>query len=199
MAWFEHLEGYREDLDYKLSLAASYVICDAEAVGCPIKYASEGYCSLHNLRREDCIDKKCGDLVGVPAMKARYHTLFESCYPGALDSLQGLIREQVRQMITTGSGSLVTINYARDVGVFPVLVVMRLLRDPLSGRRCAVGLQFRLQEPATFISKVLTAAMQHKHIAHHDANFLLKASDGFLDREDVTRFLRESALTHVGA
>ena len=55
----------------RLSTGGNFVLCDAWADRCPIRYASSGFEDLFGYSKSECLGKNCGDLIGKPAILAR--------------------------------------------------------------------------------------------------------------------------------
>ena len=55
----------------RLSTGGNFILCDACADRCPIRYASLGFEDLFGYRKSECLGKNCGDLVGRPAILVR--------------------------------------------------------------------------------------------------------------------------------
>jgi len=136
----------------RLSTGGSFLLCDSNARGFPIRYASQGFADLFGYYASECLGRKCGDLVAPKTMLdgPALHCLTQLCdLTGAevqegVQTLNEYIVEECQQMMAArGSkvGFAVVVNQKKDGTVFACEVVMIVYRHPVLGWSYTVGFQ----------------------------------------------------------
>jgi len=91
----------------RLSTGGSFLLCDSNARGFPIRYASQGFADLFGYYASECLGRKCGDLVAPKTMLdgPALHCLTQLCdLTGAevqegVQTLNEYIVEECQQMM----------------------------------------------------------------------------------------------------
>jgi len=178
-------------------LDRSYILCDREAPGFPIRYASSGFAELFETSPAECQGKKCGAMVGIESVRANAASLVNlagacSLSPGdvetALDILHDSSAFEVQRMLSTGTASFVTVNQTRKGDLLVVCVFMSTLCHRASGRGYTIGMQCDFTDEAT-LQDVLIEALQGEVVAEERRRSFQTSCSQLLGRPDVAEFL----------
>jgi len=137
----------------RLSTRGSFILCDCNAMGFPIRYASVGFCELFEYMASEIKGNKCGDLVAEKSIRANdpglQHLAAEAGLSPedtdrALKTITEHVNRECRSMVArplelTGFG--VVLNRTKT-GRFKVIeLAMVVCRHPTAGWLYSVGLQ----------------------------------------------------------
>eukprot|EP00443_Scrippsiella_acuminata_P048640 CAMPEP_0115188564 /NCGR_PEP_ID=MMETSP0270-20121206/11076_1 /TAXON_ID=71861 /ORGANISM="Scrippsiella trochoidea, Strain CCMP3099" /LENGTH=564 /DNA_ID=CAMNT_0002601751 /DNA_START=66 /DNA_END=1760 /DNA_ORIENTATION=+ len=147
----------------------SFVLCDANSQGFPIRHASPGFQDLFMYSSEECFGQKCGELVGSQSVvnhslvaAAELSGLAEAEAEAALHIVAGHASGEIRAMAANPSDRVaftIVVNRTKSGSLVPCEVDMRILRHPVLGWSYCVGLQRGISGKISAAS-VLHAAAQ---------------------------------------
>lgn len=137
----------------RLSTGGSFILCDCNANGFPIRYASAGFCDLFEYSAVECKGQKCGDLVAEPSIRASDPSL------AGLSSAAGLPAEEAGKALslignfaakeckammahpTQVTGFALVLNRTKTGALKVIELAMVVCRHPGAGWLYSVGLQ----------------------------------------------------------
>lgn len=181
---------------------ASYVICDLEEVGFPVRYISPGYADLFGCTVAHCVGKTCGVVIGIPGIKARDPELLgPAALTGmrgealdvSLDALSGLVRGEVQRMLAGETGFALLVNQRRSGELFTIALILRAYKQSTDSRSFCVGFQFDITD-ALPVKELLMATLSSGMAdlrARHWRSF--EPWVAYLAREDVAHLLHQQA------
>eukprot|EP00746_Dinoflagellata_sp_MGD_P163359 gnl/MRDRNA2_/MRDRNA2_91340_c0_seq1.p1 gnl/MRDRNA2_/MRDRNA2_91340_c0~~gnl/MRDRNA2_/MRDRNA2_91340_c0_seq1.p1 ORF type:complete len:326 (+),score=23.06 gnl/MRDRNA2_/MRDRNA2_91340_c0_seq1:83-1060(+) len=178
-------------------LLGSYILCDGDRRGFPIVYASSAYVELFGFSAAECLQKKCGALVGIERIKAADQELASVSEVSrlsidearvALDFLHDQSVHEVKRMLAESTGSFVTVNRTCSGRLIPIAVIVHALKHPVSKQSCAIGLQFDLSDDLT-VAKLFDAILRSEYHALKQRHCRLGVCMQMLTRDDVKCFL----------
>jgi len=137
----------------RLADAGSFIICDTQVSGFPIRYVSQGFRDLFGFTPEECLGRQCGHVVGIPAIRAadpeleeaaKEHCLMEEVVDKGLYNLELRLTEECRKVISDPDGYVgFTLAVNRDsTGVLFVTELFMLIhKHPSYGWHYFIGFQ----------------------------------------------------------
>mmetsp|Transcript_33491 Transcript_33491/g.71784 ORF Transcript_33491/g.71784 Transcript_33491/m.71784 type:complete len:416 (+) Transcript_33491:448-1695(+) len=157
----------------RLSSRGSFILCDANATGFPIRYASAGFCDLFEFSAVECRGQKCGDLVADKALHApdfveriakEVSMSVEEVNKG-LKAINDHVCQECRAMMqcpTTVTGYSVVLNRTKSGALKVIDLAMMVCRHPQAGWLYTVGLQTDITESIS-VKTLLSAAAKGQH------------------------------------
>lgn len=158
----------------QLSTSGSFIICDTNARGFPLMYASQGFVDLFGYTAAECIGKPCGSLVAVQhdsdirglatALQMPYEEVSEG-----LNTLSQHTRQEIGWMMGNFE-ELVhvrVVNRKRSGDFFVCELVMLVYVHPRLGWGYAVGLQTDITAHVS-VKDLLAVALAGEHVALHE-------------------------------
>mmetsp|Transcript_50491 Transcript_50491/g.130066 ORF Transcript_50491/g.130066 Transcript_50491/m.130066 type:complete len:905 (+) Transcript_50491:74-2788(+) len=152
----------------RLSTGGSFILCDANAQGFPIRYASQGFVDLFGYKAAECVGRRCGDLVAAPIAKdPDMAGLGKGCGLSKADVAKGLdfltehAASEVREMMANPAEHVafaLVLNRRKNQRVFVCELVMHAHQHPTFGWSYCVGLQSDATREVS-IAKLLKAAV----------------------------------------
>lgn len=163
----------------RLSTAASFNICDAQARGFPILYASQGFVDLFGYPAAGCVGVPCGTLVAAPSILRRDPELrglagAVGMAPGEVGEALEILTQQARgevdrMMEHPGEAAhFQMVNRTKTGELFVCEVIMLLFRHSALKWNCTVGLQYDITSELS-IKELLTLALRGDHVALHSS------------------------------
>jgi len=137
----------------RLSTGGSFILCDSNAMGFPIRYASTGFCELFGYTAVECKGQKCGDLVAEPSIRANDPGLKDlaastglspEAADEALAQMTKYAAKECKAMMahpTELTGFALVPNRAKNGKLKVVELAMVVCRHPNAGWLYTVGLQ----------------------------------------------------------
>jgi len=154
----------------RLSTGGSFILCDALAVGFPIRYASQGFVDLFGFKASECIGKKCGDLVGSPSIYAHdadlkaltaAHGVSHDMATEGLKAVTERAQEECRKMAadpTAHMGFALVVNRKSDGDLFVCEVLMQISHHTGTGWPYSVGFQSDITDDISVAELLKSAA-----------------------------------------
>lgn len=191
----------------RLSTGGSFILCDGNATGFPISYASAGFCDLFGYPAVECKGVKCGDLVAAKSIIDNDSALKNT------SSLAGVSTESVRvglDLMTAYTGKeckeiinddgkvsfSVVLNRRKDGELFVNELVMMMHRYPSLGWSYFVGFQRDISNEIS-VSQLMHAAQSAEDylslIRERDAHVAAHVARLGAQREDAVQYLNEKA------
>jgi len=162
-------------LQDRLSTIGSFIICDSNARGFPMLYASQGFVDLFGYTAAECRGKSCGSLIAAPSIYhhdpelrglASVSGMTSQRVAEGLDILTESTRKEVDLMMESRGGYVAyvqVVNRKNDGEVFVCEVIMLVYTHPTLGWKFAVGLQTDISDEVS-IKDLLTSALTGEHL-----------------------------------
>jgi len=126
----------------------SFVLCDTEVQGYPIRFASRGFERLFGYSSSECFGRTCGLVVGSESILqndlgsiAEVSGLSPEDTASALRVLRGHVSEEVQKMACEKRGFSIMVNQAKAGNFIPCELDLRFLEHPRLGWTYCVGVQ----------------------------------------------------------
>lgn len=187
----------------------SFVLCDANAGGFPVRYASPHFVDLYGYSSAECLGKPCGTLVGGPSILANPPDLAKAICgtewdlaeaKSAILCLTNHAAEECRKALTglealdsSNVGFSVLVNRKKDGTLFVCELILRVQRHPSLGWSYFVGLQKDITDEVP-LKRILGVARTHEYYdllrdrqASMDYRLLIPSND------EAIRYMNEKA------
>jgi len=162
-------------LQDRLSTIGSFIICDSNARGFPMLYASQGFVDLFGYTAAECRGKSCGSLIAAPSIYhhdpelrglASVSGMASQRVAESLDILTESTRKAVDLMIESREGHMAyvqVVNRKKDGELFVCEVIMLVYTHAKLGWKFAVGLQADISDEVS-VKDLLTSALTEDHL-----------------------------------
>jgi hypothetical protein len=186
----------------RLSTGGSFILCDANATGFPIRYASQGFVDLFEYKASECLGKKCGDLVGGPCIRDVTDLEIQGHSKDSVITSVNFLTEyaanECRLMMENPdqtSAFALVLNRKKSGRLFVCELVMMAHRHPTLGWSYCVGLQRDVTDVVS-ISSLLDAvsSAKYKELVEHTRKTMLdRVTSLGLRGTDAVLYLHEKA------
>jgi len=191
----------------RLSTAGTFNICDTNAAGFPMLYASQGFVDLFGYTAAECTGKPCGSLVAAPSIRKHDPELrgcADSVGMAPQDVAEGLAiltrhtRNEVDLLMECPgeyAAHVQVLNRKKSGHIFVCEVIMLAYSHPTCGWKFTVGLQRDITDEVS-VRSLLTRALDGEYIALYNSrqgavNELLATLN--IGTDVVSRYLEEKA------
>lgn len=164
----------------RLSTVGTFNICDTNAAGFPMLYASQGFVDLFGYTAAECTGRPCGSLVAAPSIRKHDPELrgcADSVGMAPQDVAEGLAilthhtRNEVDLMMECPdeyAAHVQVVNRKKSGDIFVCEVIMLAYSHPTCGWKFTVGLQRDITDEIS-VRSLLKHALNGEYIALHNS------------------------------
>lgn len=184
--------------------AGVFILCDATADGFPIQYVSPGFVDLYGYSSDECVGKRCGDVVGGPAVRADTAGLAQLAKaaglplhvaPQAVASLTRHVSQQCSRLLEKKFGFALLLNRKKDGTLFSCECLMLVLRSPEIGFYI-IGFQRDVSQempPHRLVAQAAAGKLESV-MAKHRSSLRSRLAALGLDSNSIGEYLHDTAV-----